>query len=105
MNQLMPPNYAQYPNQMPMNYPQTAGFSGGAYPPSQMQEEKAGAQAPSPKDPRLFFSDSQFAGENSSGNIPQTQIDPSPTAEKLLPGFITEESAQEERSKYGKKSL
>ena len=99
MNQMVPPNFNQFQPQM-MNYPQPPGYSGEMYGANQMNERKGAPSQPA-KDSKLFFSESQFLSDGSSGNIPHAQIDPSPTAEKLVPGFINEDHTPEDNKNYG----
>ena len=101
MNQMMPPNYNQYHPQA-MNYQPPSGYPREMYGYEHPGEAKGVVQGQSPKDGSIFFSDPQYHGDNTGGNTPHSQIDPSPTAEKLIPGFINDENGPEDAKNYGK---
>jgi len=90
MVQHPPGQYSQMPPGMMINYGnQQMGHLSGVYPP--LNGPKPVLTSSSPTDPRLVFNDMQFMVDSSPANTPGSQIDPSPTAEALIPGFLKDE--------------
>lgn len=86
----MPPSgYGQMPPHM-MNYAQPAPSYGPMYP-HPMKGGKAVLTSASPNHPMIPFHDIQFMHDASGNNTPTCQVDPSPTAETLIPGFLKDE--------------
>lgn len=106
-----PGQFGQMPPMVMMNYgSQGLHNPSGIYP--SLNGPKPVLTSPSPTDPRLVFNDMQFLYDSSAGNTPCSQIDPSPTAETLIPGFLKDEidnktysfpdATQEVRTKDGR---
>lgn len=90
LTQMPQPGYGQMPPQMMMNF----AAPSPQYPPMYGQPMKGPEPiltSTSPSDPRIVFHDMQFMHDNSANNTPCSQVDPSPTAETLIPGFLKDE--------------
>lgn len=89
--QMMQVPAGQYPQNFPGMIPNYMNPS-PVYPPGMFGGvgPKPILTSPSPTDPRIAFQDIPYQ-EASAGNTPQSQIDPSPTAENLIPGILRDE--------------
>jgi hypothetical protein len=79
-NQMIPGMSPNFINTTPVYPP---GMYGGG-----MQSLLSSA---SPTDPRITFQDIPYTHDNSANNTPLSQVDPSPTAETLIPGILRDE--------------
>ncbi len=93
-HQMIPSQFTQFPGQMDINLHQPpADFSGQIY--GQPQAEEKAPEDHSADNAHLFFSDPQFLGDKNGLSATQAQVDPSPTAENLVPHFINEENLED----------
>ena len=90
MAQVPPSQFNQIPPQMMMNYTSPSPTYPPMYPP-QMKGAKPVIQSNSPNHPMIPFQDMQYMQDGSGNNTPMGQVDPSPTAETLIPVFLQDE--------------
>jgi hypothetical protein len=92
VNQVSQAQYGQMPPQMPMGYGnQSQGYPNMMYaPPVKTTSPIIGVRPPG--DLRIAFQDNiPLYNDTSNGGTPCSQVDPSPTAENMIPGFLKDE--------------